>query len=183
MSCEICQMIEDRKDIEVVYEDEKTIVILSDKPVSLGHMIIFPKTHYKSIDLVPLDDIAHFYYTASFVATALFEYMGPSHDKGTNIITNEGIGTGARFNHFHIEVILRKHEDGLDYRWEPKPAKPEDLAESEKKIKDEAFIIGKKGKQNPVKSIAKPENSPITNINDDEDEETNYLVEQFNRIP
>ena len=85
--------INKKKEAKIVYEDEKTFVIMSPKPLAVGHLIVFSKEHYETIDEVPADLISHFYYVASFAASAIFESLGPDQKSGTNIVTNDGQGS------------------------------------------------------------------------------------------
>jgi histidine triad (HIT) family protein len=178
MTCEACEIIKGNKKAEIVYEDEKTIAFLSDKPLAQGHIIVIPKEHYNSIDDIPEELSNHFFYVASFASTGIYEIMGGGHELGTNIIVNEGNNPDSRFSHFSIDVIPRKSEDGLNLRWEPKPAKKEELTDSENKIKEETFFIGKEKKSNRI--ILSEDNKKTEKYTQKEED---YLVKQLERIP
>ena len=180
MTCKICEWIENKDNVrekdgvKVVYEDERTFAILSDDPKVLGHIMIFPKEHVKDISQVSEEMITHYFFVASFSATAVFEGLGA---QGTNIIVNNGSNSERRFSHFCINVLPRKQEDGIEFKWEAK--KDINLEEIQSRIKDKAFTIGKEKKEEEKK----PE---ITKEKEEEkisSEEENYMIKQLKRIP
>lgn len=143
--CFACDILAGTEKAKVVYEDERTLAFMAHKPLVPGHIVIIPKQHYEKIDDVPQDMIAHFFSVASAAGTALFEGVSAS---GTNIIANEGHSSNAIFPHFAIHVIPRKDDDGLKLNWKPqKPAEQAKLDSTQKKIKEETFMIGKRKQQ------------------------------------
>lgn len=50
-----CEIFKNRKE-KFIYEDRKTVVLLSKFQTSKGHIIVFPKKHYKSVDKMPEKD-------------------------------------------------------------------------------------------------------------------------------
>ena len=185
MECKICEWIEnkdgirEKENVRVIYEDEKTLVIMSDKPKAQGHIIVFPKEHHSDISTISDELVSHYFFVASFAATAVFEGLGA---QGTNIISNNGPESERRFNHFCINVLPRKEADGLEFKWEPK--KDLNLEEIMGRIKDKTFVIGKE-EENIVKISSA--DSPQTKKGDAEsynaDDKENYLVKQLDRMP
>ena len=161
---------------KLVYEDEKVIALLSDKPMSIGHILIFPKEHYANIEDVPEDLVSHLFYVASFAATAVFEGLGA---QGTNIIVNSGNGANPRFDRVCLNVLPRKEGDGIDFKWQPKEDLKQQLGDIESQIKGEAILIGKEvpKEEKPVVEEEKTEE-----VSGKEGEE-NYLTKQLRRIP
>ncbi len=180
MTCKVCEWIwnpetREKDKIRVIYEDEKTFVILSDKPKAIGHILIFPKEHYNDIKEVPQEEVPHYFYAASFSATAVFEGLKA---QGTNIIANNGPNSERRFDHFCIQVLPRSQEDGIDLKWEPK--KELDLDSIKSRIEEKTFAIGKEDLSK--KAEEKTEEKNIEKIEAEEGEE-NYMIKQLERIP
>ncbi|OAG28954.1 hypothetical protein NEDG_01093 [Nematocida displodere] len=51
-SCIFCRII--RKEMgDIIYEDERTVVILDINPLATGHMLIIPKEHTTTMDQLP----------------------------------------------------------------------------------------------------------------------------------
>lgn len=171
------QLIEKKE--HLVYEDEKTVAVMSPTPMAPGHMIVLSKEKYQSMDEVPVELVSHFYYVASFAASAIFEAIGPSQQTGTNIICNDGFGGQEQFDHFAIHVIPRKEGDGISYKWEPKQGDQAKLDENLKKLKEETFFIGKDvaPKEEKTVDLDKRETKEA------ETGEENYLVKHLDRMP
>ena len=178
-------MIEGRRPELIIYQDERTIVFLSDSPLVKNHMIVAPKEHYTSLEQIPKDMISHFYFVASFASTAIYELLGGG-DVGTNIILNEGKGSDRNVEHITLDVLPRSSDDGLNLRWEPQPAQEAALDDALTKIKDQTFFIGKgdhaqaqapPASQQPERQAEKA----VSKIAPKDKE--NYLIRQLNRIP
>jgi len=152
---------------KIVYEDEKALAVLSDKPKAKGHVLVFAKELYADLDKVPDDMFVHLMTIASFTATVQFE----SGAKGTNIVMCNG--DDARFDHFYIDIIPRDENDKVGLKWEFKQGNPEKIKKIAEKIKDETFMIGK---ERPKKEVVDLDEKK-------EEEPTDYMVDQLNRIP
>lgn len=143
--CFACDILAGTEKANVVYEDEMTLAFMAHRPLAPGHIIIIPKQHHEKIEDVPSDMIAHYFSVASAAGAALFEGVSAT---GTNIIANEGHSSNAVFPHFAIHVIPRKDDDGLKLNWKPqKPAEQGKLESTQKKIKEETFMIGKRKRE------------------------------------
>ncbi len=183
MSCEVCKWIEEKKDIKIVYEDEKSFVVLSNTPKALGHMIVFPKEHHDSIEDIPRDIVSHLFFVASFAATAVFEGLG---SQGTNIIANDGSGSEDDLGHFGIHIVPRKEEDGLGLKWEPNKDEAAKVEDTLSQIKDKACFIGQEGEIEETQKEVIPEESKsekTKGVLKDEEGAENYLIKQLRRIP
>jgi len=53
MTCEICQIFENKDVFKVLYEDELCLAILHEKPANYGHVMVIPKEHYVIMEDVP----------------------------------------------------------------------------------------------------------------------------------
>ena len=142
----------------------------------------------EKIEDIPDTLISHYFYVASFAASALFELFGGGGDKGTNILLNEGKGSDRSVEHITIDVIPRQAEDGINYRWEPKQGDQQALDEALKKIKDHTFFIGKQQKQQPARldeSGGQPEEvkEPGKESESSKPSSENYLIKQLDRCP
>ncbi len=138
--CLFCDIIEGKKEAKRLYEDDKVIAVLAEKPSALGHVQVILKSHASLFKKLETEVVQHFFWTASYAASSIFEYFGV---QGTNIILHEGL-TGQE--HLVLHVIPRKFDDGLDFQWLPKEYTEQENATAFEKLKDKAFFIGK-GKQ------------------------------------
>lgn len=158
----------------IVYEDEKAIAFLSNKPMAAAHIKIIPKEHYPIMEQVPEEVLSHCFNVANDISKLVFDKLNIA---GTNFIINNGLPAGQTESHFSIDLIPRTENDEIGLTWEPKKSSKEELAESELLMKDAADkifnpkvakIIEEK-KAEEVKSEGKPTD--------------NLMLKQLRRIP
>lgn len=149
--CRYCQILKEPKN--VLYEDEKLVAIVPERPISAGHIQIIAKQHQGSLQDIEDKDVEHMFYAASFGATSLFEGL-EAH--GTNIIANTG-GQLKKGGHFHIDVIARKNDDSLNFLWKPKKPEDPEMEAVQGKIKDKTAMIGAPKKKKEVLDLDKKE--------------------------
>lgn len=137
MSCSICDIID--HDQFIVYQDKYTIAYLSQNPIAEGHVVVVPRDHISILEQIPNDMLQHLFIVANRISTSVFELFGA---QGTNIIVNNGISGGQEVPHFSINIIPRKENDGLNYRWIPKQISAQDMQSVAEKVKDKCDYIG-----------------------------------------
>jgi len=193
--CKYCQIIE--KKTNIIYEDEKIIVAVPEKPVTKGHVQVITKKHHKKLQEMDDKDTEHAFYAASFAASSLFENL-EAH--GTNIIANTG-GFNEK-GHFHIDVIARKSGDDLNFLWKPNKLTDEEMKQAQDKIKDKCDLIGVEKKEKQVldldkksveevkgeKEKKKEDDKPVQKYEKQtkevpEEDTESYLVKQLRRMP
>jgi len=158
MACETCDNMKSRK---ILYEDEKLIAYLHEKPATSGHIVVAPKEHWPILESVPDDIVEHVFVVTNKLSAMTFEVLGAL---GTNIVVHNGIPAGQKEPHFQVHIVPRKENDGLDLQWQPKQASEEDLA-----------AIIEKFNEKP------PEPQPEAPEPDDGPED--YLLDTLTRIP
>jgi len=131
--CDLCEVQENN-----IYEDEKVKIAIPAKSITKGHYKIIPKEHHGKLQEFDNKYLEHIFYAASFSATALFENL---QAQGTNIIANTGSELKDE-QHFHVNVISRTADDGLNFLWKPKEINPADMDDTCKKIKDKCDMMG-----------------------------------------
>jgi histidine triad (HIT) family protein len=147
--CKYCQIVENKTNI--LYEDEKVVAVIPEKPATKGHIQIISKQHHENLQDIEDKDVEQMFYSASFSATALFENL---QAQGTNIIANTG-GALKKGGHFHIHAIARNPDDGLNFLWQPKKMPEEEMARVQGKIKDKCDMIGVAKKEKEVVDLDK----------------------------
>ncbi len=170
--CQFCGIVHGKSEAKKLYEDEQVLVILAEKPCALGHAQVILKKHAGSLDGLPKDVLASLFWTASFTASSIFEYLGP---QGTNIIYHDAL---KGHEHPVLDIIPRKFEDGLDFQWQPKELSEQENTTAFEKLKDAAFFIGKE----------KPEAKEREPVQMDEKRKEitgseNYQIRRLVRIP
>lgn len=175
--CPLCQAVQGKSKFEKIYEDKKVIAAMHPKPASLGHVIVFPKTHYQIFEQIPDYEAASIFNLINKLSTAIFE---ATQAKGTNVIIQNGVAAGQEIPHVRIHIIPREENDNLDFQWQPKQLNEEQMSTVELKLKEGSENIGSfetEEKKAPVKVEKKSEK-----LKESENGE-NYLIKQLQRIP
>ncbi len=150
--CKHCETLEKKENI--LYEDDKFAALIPAKPATKGHIQLISKEHAETMQDLDGKDVEHAWYAASFTATALFENL---QAQGTNLIVNTG-SEMKKGGHFHIDVLARYNEDGLNLLWQPKKLGEDEMKKLQAKIKDKCDMIGVERKEKEVLDLdRKPE--------------------------
>ncbi|MFT4261289.1 MAG: HIT domain-containing protein [Candidatus Woesearchaeota archaeon] len=167
---------------DVLMEDDDIIIVHPKKNVINGELRIFVTNKYVILEQVPDKLIEKIFQVTNKLSALLFDKLG---FQGTNILIQNGEEAGQQEAQFSISIIPRKENDGLNLKWEPKQANPNDLKEvigliesAENKIKEEEYIKSKQEK------LAKTEpKEDVVEAKKEEKEEDNYLARSLDRTP
>ncbi len=183
--CEICTGISN-KTLKVLYEDEDIIAALEPKPASVAHVIVMPKQHHTILEQVPDLVISKIGRIANKISTAIFESL---NIQGTNVMMQNGLPAGQKYNHFVVNIIPRIQNDKLNLEWKTKQLSEEEMATVELKIKENTKSVGivEKEKELPINlDIQEPEvvgRRLGAKSEEAGEEEENYLIKHLRRVP
>lgn len=110
MDCVFCKIIKGDIPSYTIYEDEIIKVILDINPVSNGHMLIIPKTHY--VNLMDIDDsvLSHIMNTSKDLYK---KYKDKLNMDGLSITQNNDYGQEVK--HYHLHLIPRYENDNIEF--------------------------------------------------------------------
>ena len=108
--CIFCKI--NKKDIPsyTIYEDDLFRVFLDIEPITNGHVLLVPKTHYENLFDLPEDMIPKIYETVKKVNDILKEKLDC---EGLTLIQNNGLGQDVK--HYHLHLIPRYPHDDIKY--------------------------------------------------------------------
>lgn len=175
MKCEYCEMLE-RKDEEILYEDNEVVIAIKDFALTPGQITVFPKQHFTIMEMVPDDILQKCFILANKVSVSIFEGMG-AH--GTNILMQNGLGAGQKVPHFAVEVIPRREGDGLNLQWEPKELSEDERETTFLLLKEEGDKLVDIGKKKEKKE-EKPK-EVLTKVK--VEGKDNYMLKSLRRLP
>jgi len=124
MDCIFCKII--NKDIPsyTIYEDEIVKVFLDVNPISNGHSLIIPKKHYTNINDIDLKTLTHI----QQIAKTLFpKYKEKLNCDGITLCQNNEYGQQVK--HYHLHMIPRYENDGIEFKTEIKTIDPKEIYE------------------------------------------------------
>jgi histidine triad (HIT) family protein len=126
-NCIFCKIAGGKIPARVVMQNERAVALLDAFPLSAGHTLVIPKSHYAKIqDMSEQDAMAVFEITWK-VAGAV--ESGAQVDASTIAIHN-GSEAGQEIPHVHVHIVPRKRGDGAGpvhsmFKSRPKPSPQE----------------------------------------------------------
>lgn len=111
MNCVFCKIINGDVPSLKIYEDEHTLVFMDIAKDVDGHILAIPKKHIKSILDCDEETLSCLITTVKKVADHLVDNCG--YD-GVNLLNASEESAGQSVPHFHVHIIPRKSNDGID---------------------------------------------------------------------
>ncbi len=108
--CLFCKLIENNFMLKV-YEDDWTVAFLDVAKDVDGHILVVPKKHVKNILDCDADTLSRLMHAVKKVSNHLVEHCGY---EGVNLLHASDESAGQSVPHFHIHIIPRKRNDGID---------------------------------------------------------------------
>lgn len=131
MDCVFCGIVKGEIPSLKVYEDEHALVFMDIAKDVDGHMVAIPKSHVKNILDCDGDTLNHLMAAVQTVANHCVDVCG--YD-GVNLLNASDESAGQSVPHFHIHIIPRKWEDGID-AWPKFEGAGQDLVQMHEKLR------------------------------------------------
>jgi histidine triad (HIT) family protein len=113
-ACIFCKIVAGQIPCWRLYDDESVLAFLDIGPLSEGHCLIIPKSHYVTIDEMSAEESAACARLIPALSRAVKDATGAP---GWNVLQNNGAFSGQAVSHVHFHIIPRREGDGLGYRW------------------------------------------------------------------
>jgi histidine triad (HIT) family protein len=107
-TCTFCRIIADDDPDVLVYRSADVVGFLDVRPVFHGHCLLVPRTHYETLDQLPVELAVPLLEATQITMRALREVVG-AH--GTFVANNNVVSQSVP--HLHVHVVPRKRKDGL----------------------------------------------------------------------
>jgi len=114
MDCIFCKIVAGDLPAHKRYEDERSLAFLDLFPGCEGHALGIPKSHAEGFLELAADDRDAVMATAHRVSEALMAELKP---EGFNLHQSNGKVAGQVIFHFHLHILPRKKDDGLQSPW------------------------------------------------------------------
>lgn len=112
--CIFCKIAKGEIPCNKIYEDDTVLAFLDIQPVSDGHTLVIPKSHFGKLDVCPEEIVSK---VVGCVRKIAFAVAGAMEADGYNILCNNGRAAGQLVDHAHFHVIPRKRDDGVFAHW------------------------------------------------------------------
>ncbi|MBL8613116.1 MAG: HIT family protein [Myxococcales bacterium] len=108
MGCVFCSIVGGEISAHVVAETEHTLAFLDVKPLFVGHVLVVPRAHVETLDLLPPERLQVTFAEVQRVMRAVRAATGA---QGTFVAANNGVSQSVP--HLHVHVVPRTKGDGL----------------------------------------------------------------------
>jgi histidine triad (HIT) family protein len=108
--CIFCNLVRENKTFKV-YEDNWTVAFMDIAKDVDGHILVVPKKHVKNILDCDTNTLCKLMDSVKKVSNHLVNNCG--YD-GVNLLNASDESAGQSVPHFHIHIIPRKNNDGID---------------------------------------------------------------------
>ncbi|ELY94301.1 histidine triad (HIT) protein [Natrialba chahannaoensis JCM 10990] len=106
-NCDFCQISAGAEPAALLYEDDRTIAFLDQRPAVRGHTLIVPRMHEEELLLMDKMETAAVFDTVRTVATALESTLEPD---GFSVFHTSGPLVGT-VDHAHVHLVPRFEDD------------------------------------------------------------------------
>jgi histidine triad (HIT) family protein len=107
-NCRFCQIIAGDEHSHVVFEDERTLAFLDNRPLFPGHSLLVPRDHVETLADLPDELVGPFFESARLLSAAVPKAM---RKPGSFVAINNVVSQSVP--HLHVHVVPRKPKDGL----------------------------------------------------------------------
>ena len=133
MPCIFCEILDGKREVHIVYEDENYMAFLDKYPIDDGHTLVIPKKHYERITDMDSNDVGHLFSLIPKIAKAVLS--GACAD-AFSIAQNNGKAAKQIIPHVHIHIIPRYNNKGTVWTKRQIPT-ADVLSDLAKKIKSD----------------------------------------------
>lgn len=104
MPCVFCEIVNDAGRGHIVYEDDSHIAFLDRYPITEGHCLVIPKTHYELLTDMPQETIGNLFSLVPRLARAVLHATGAD---AFSLGQNNGKAARQIVPHVHVHIIPR----------------------------------------------------------------------------
>ena len=106
MDCIFCKIVNGEIKSRLIMESKNSIAFLDAFPVTKGHTLVIPKTHYGKIQDMTQDDSADLFRVVYEVVPKIDKITG-----STLLAIHNGKESGQEIPHVHVHLIPRQSND------------------------------------------------------------------------
>ena len=106
MDCIFCKIVNGEIKSRLIMESKNSVAFLDAFPVTKGHTLVIPKTHYGKIQDMSQDDCVDLFRTVYEVVSKIDKITG-----STLLAIHNGKESGQEIPHVHVHLIPRQSND------------------------------------------------------------------------
>ena len=130
--CVFCRIVAKQIPATVVQEDADTLAFMDIGQVNPGHVLVALKSHADNLFGLQDAQAAAVFRAVARVARAIRDAFAP---QGLSVYQANGKAAGQTVFHFHVHLVPRHENDGMNLTWPVKNPPREKLEEYAAKIR------------------------------------------------
>jgi len=130
--CVFCRIVAGQVPSTRVFEDEHTLAFMDIGQVNPGHVLVTVKKHADNLYALEDAQAAAVARTSARVARAIREAIAPA---GLSVYQANGKSAGQTVFHYHVHLLPRHEDDGMELIWPVKNPPRETLEQYAAKIR------------------------------------------------
>jgi histidine triad (HIT) family protein len=108
-NCIFCKIADGKIKARVISQNNKAVAFLDAMPLSIGHTLVIPKSHYEKVQEMNRDYSSAVLDLLRQVSSAVEKAVGVN---ASTIAIHNGREAGQEVPHVHVHVIPRNTDDG-----------------------------------------------------------------------
>jgi len=111
VDCEFCKIVAGDAPSSVVYQNDRTLAMMTLRPMIRGHTLVIPKKHAASLSEMGYKTGGELFEVGMKIAEAL--RASKIESEGINFWLADGEAAGQEVFHVHLHVLPRSETDGI----------------------------------------------------------------------
>ncbi len=108
MDCIFCNIVSGKIPARKIHETQRSLAFLDAFPLTKGHSLVIPKSHYVKIQELTVEDNSDLFESVRIISNRI-ERLAPS----SLVAIHNGKESGQEVPHVHVHVIPRNVRDGV----------------------------------------------------------------------
>jgi histidine triad (HIT) family protein len=130
--CVFCKIMAKQIPASIVHEDEHTLAFMDLGQVNPGHVLVAAKAHAENVYALNEAQAGAVFRAVAKVARAVRDAFTP---QGLSVYQANGTAAGQTVFHFHMHLVPRYENDGMNLTWPVKNPPREQLEANAAKIR------------------------------------------------
>lgn len=108
-NCIFCKIANGKINARIIGQNDKAVAFLDANPLSIGHTLVIPKSHYEKIQEMNSEYSSAVFGLLWQVSSAVEKAAGVN---ASTIAIHNGREAGQEVSHVHVHIIPRNTDDG-----------------------------------------------------------------------
>lgn len=110
-NCIFCKIINKEAPVKIVFENDEILALVPKGEISKGHTLVIPKTHFENIFDIDKNILEKLIAVSKDLSETLTK---ENNATGINLLHASGKDAQQSVFHFHLHIVPRYENDGLD---------------------------------------------------------------------